>query len=146
MATYMMLKINFQKLSEIEIFRKSKDLGWILIWIINMCPRWYIWWCKQHSIIVAGFQQNCCFSTTNDVFSFQTWFLHQWMKIKLENQHLLPKSNNDAVLLAPSNIPSRAHVDNSNQNQSEILRFSKNLDYWQFLKIPFRPHTLCHEY
>ena len=34
MATYVELKINFQKLSEIEIFRKSKDFGRILTSII----------------------------------------------------------------------------------------------------------------
>ena len=31
MATYMMLKVDFQNLLEIEIFRKSKDNGWMLI-------------------------------------------------------------------------------------------------------------------
>ena len=39
------------------------------------------------------------------------------------------KSNDDAMLLAPSNVSSMAHVDNSNQNQSEILRFSKDFDF-----------------
>ena len=54
----------------------------------------------------------------------------------MKNQHLVPKnnifvedSNNDAMLLAASNIASRAHNDDSNQNQSEILRFPKNLDF-----------------
>ena len=54
----------------------------------------------------------------------------------MKNQHLVPKnnifvemSNNDAMLLAASNIASGALVDDSNQNQSEILRFSKNVDF-----------------
>ena len=94
MATYMMLNVDFQKLSEIEIFRKSKDFGLISTWIIIMCPWCYIWCWKQHSITVAGFQQNCCFSATNVVFSFKFRFLLEWMYRILKNQHLLPKNNN----------------------------------------------------
>ncbi len=94
MATYMMLKVDFQKLSQIEIFRKSKDFGLILISIINMCIWCYIWCCKPHSMIVAHFQQKCCFSATNDNFSW----LFILIQVKIENQtkkqHLLPKSNN----------------------------------------------------
>ena len=57
---------------------------------------------------------------------------------------LLKISNNDAMLLPASNIASWSHVDNSNQHSSTILRFSKNLDFWQILKIDFEHHiTLC---
>ena len=93
MATYMMLKVDFQNLSEIEIFRKSKDRGWMLIWIINMSPWCYIWCWKQHSIIVADFQQKCCFSATNVVFSFKSRFLLEWTYRIPKNQYLLPKNN-----------------------------------------------------
>ena len=147
MATYVRLKGYLQKLSEIEIFRKSQDLGLILIWIINMCHRWYIWWCKQHSIIVA-FRNKCWFCS----FLFIHWCKNQdcikWKNIICcwQTEILLKTSTNDAMLLVPSNIPSMAHVDNSNQNQSEILRFSKSLDFWQFLKTAFEPHICCHEY
>ena len=58
---------------------------------------------------------------------------------------MLKISNNDAMLLAASNIASEAYGDYSNQNQSEILRFSKNLDFRQFLKMEFEPHICCHE-
>ena len=59
---------------------------------------------------------------------------------------LLKTSNNDAVLLPATNIASGAHDDNWNQNPSEILRFSKNLDFWQFLKMEFEPHICCQKY
>ena len=42
---------------------------------------------------------------------------------------LLKISNNGAMLLPASNIASYAHVDNSNQHPSTILRFSKNLNF-----------------
>ena len=80
----MMLKVDFQNLSTIEIFRKSKDREWMLIWTINMIPWCYIWCWKQHSIIVAGFQQNCCFSATNVDYSAFYFFIHaksyKWWK------------------------------------------------------------------
>ena len=44
--------------------------------IIGECPRCYKWCRKQHSIIVAGFQQNCCFSATNVDFSAFSSFIH----------------------------------------------------------------------
>ena len=94
MATYMMLKVDFQKLSEIEIFWKSKDFGLILIWIIIMCTWCYIWCCKQHSIIVAHFQQKCCFSATNVDFLAFFAFIHVKIKIVMKKQHLLLKNNN----------------------------------------------------
>ena len=97
MATYMMLKVDFQKLSEIEIFRKSKDRGWMLIWIINMSPWCYIWCWKQHSIIVAHFQQKCCFSATNIDFSGFCTFIQVKIEIWMKKQHLLPKNNNFVV-------------------------------------------------
>ena len=93
------------------------------------------------------------FSATNVVFSFKSRFLLEWMYRILKNLHLLLKnnfllitSNNDAILLPASNIASWAHVDNSNQHPSTILRFSKNLDFWQILKIDFEHHICCHVY
>ena len=53
---------------------------------------------------------------------------------------VLKLSNNDAMLLPESNIASWAHVDDSNQYSSTIFRFSKNLDFWQILKIDFEHH------
>ena len=50
------------------------------------------------------------------------------------------------MLLAATNIASGDHDDNSNQNPFEILRFSKNLDFCQFLKIEFGLHICCHDY
>ena len=94
MAAYMMLKVDFQNLSEIEIFRKSKDRGWMLIWIINMSPWCYIWCWKQHSIIVAHFQQKCCFLVINVGFSGFCTFIQVKIKIWMEKQHLLPKNSN----------------------------------------------------
>ena len=54
----------------------------------------------------------------------------------MKNQHLVPKttfllktSNSDAMLLTATNIASGAYDDNRNPNPSEILRFSKNLDF-----------------
>ena len=93
MATYMMLKVDFQNLSEIEIFRKSKDRGWMLIWIIKKSTWCYIWCWKQHSIIVAHFQQKCCFSATNVDFSGFCTFIQIKIKIWMKKQHLLPKNN-----------------------------------------------------
>ena len=59
---------------------------------------------------------------------------------------LLKTSNSDAMLLSASNIAAWAHDDDSSRNQSKILRFSKNLDFWQFLKIEFELHICCHDY
>ena len=50
------------------------------------------------------------------------------------------------MLLVASNIESWAHVDDSIRNRSKILRFSKNLDFLQFLKIDFEHHICCHVY
>ena len=93
MATYVELNIHFQKLSEFQIFRKSKVFGLILIWIIIMCPWCYIWCWKQHSIIVAGFQQKCCFPTPNVDFSCLFIFVHVKIRNQTKKQHLLPKNN-----------------------------------------------------
>ena len=113
MATYMMLKVDFQKLSEIELFRKSKDFGLISTWIIIMCPWCYIWCWKQHSITVAGFQQNCCFSATNIDFSGFCTFIQVKIEIWMKKQHLSPKttlllkfSNSDVMLFCTSFIAS----------------------------------------
>ena len=93
MVTYMMLKVDFQQLSEIEIFRKSKDFGLILTWIIIMCPWWCIWCWKQYSIIVAVFQQKCCFSATNVDFPCKYSFIQAKIEKLTEKQHLLLKNN-----------------------------------------------------
>ncbi len=50
------------------------------------------------------------------------------------------------MLLAELNIAPEACGDDSNQHQSEILRFPKNLDFRQFLKIEFELHICCHEH
>ena len=93
MKTYMMLKVDFQKLSEIEIFRKSKDFGLIWTWIIIMCPWCCLWFWKQHSITVAGFQQKCCFSATNVDFSCKYCFIQTKIEKLTKKQHLLLKNN-----------------------------------------------------
>ena len=71
----------------------------------------------------------------------------------MKNQHLLLKNNifvenqQQWCYFAHSNKYSiRAHDDNWNQNPSEIFRFSKNLDFWQILKIDFEYHICCHVY
>ena len=94
MATYVELKINFQKLSEIEIFRKSKLCGVMLICSINTCPWCYIWCCKQHIIIVAGFQQKCCFPAPNVDFSWLFMLIYVKIGNQTKKQHLLPENNN----------------------------------------------------
>ena len=93
MATYMVLKVDFQKLSEVEIFRKSKDFGLIWTWIIIMCPWCWIWCWKQRSITVAGFQQKCCFSATNVDFSCKYYFIQAKIEKLTKKQHLLLKNN-----------------------------------------------------
>ena len=93
MTTYMMLKVDFQKLSEIEIFRKSKDFGLIWTWIIIMCPWCWIWCWKQRSITVAGFQQKCCFSATNVDFPCKYCFIQAKIEKLTKKQHLLLKNN-----------------------------------------------------
>ena len=93
MTTYKMLKVDFQNLSEIEIFLKSKDRGWILIWIIQKIIWCYIWCWKQHSIIVAHCQQKCTFSETNVDFSAFCTFIRVKIEIWMKKQHLLPKNN-----------------------------------------------------
>ena len=71
----------------------------------------------------------------------------------MKHQHLMQKttfllknSNSDAMLLSASYTSPWAHDDDSSPNQSKILRFSKNLDFWQFLKIDFEHHICCHVY
>ena len=44
-------------------------------------------------ITVVDIQQNCCFSATNVVFSFDFQFLHEWIWIIMKNEHLVPKNN-----------------------------------------------------
>ena len=93
-ATYVRLKLHFQKLSEIEIFRKSRDFGLMLIWIITIWLWFYIWCYKQHSIIVAGFQQKCCFSAPNVDFLWLFILIHAKIGNQTKKQHLLPENNN----------------------------------------------------
>ena len=91
MATHMKLKIDLQKVSKFEIFRNSRFRKLIFDRIISDCPRWYKWCWKQHSIIVADFQQKCCFSATNVDFSSFCAFIHVrtkvWMKKPLFENH-----------------------------------------------------------
>ena len=94
MATYVELKFHFQKLSEIEIFWKSKDFRMILISIIIMRPWWYIWCWQQHSIIVAHFKQKCCFSAPNVDFSWLFILIHVKFENQTKKQHLSPENNN----------------------------------------------------
>ena len=94
MVTYMKLKINFQKLSEIEIFRKSKDFGRILTSMIIISTWGYICCCEQHSIIVAVLKQKCCFSATNVDFSCKYCFVQVKIEKWTKKQHLLLKNNN----------------------------------------------------
>ena len=94
MAIYVELKFHFQKLSEIEIFRKSKYFRMILISIIIMRPWCYILCYKQHNIIVAGFQQKYCFSEINVDFSLLYIFVHVKIKNQTKDQHLLLENNN----------------------------------------------------
>ena len=94
MATYVELKLNFQKLSEIEIFRNFHFPNQILSAIIMECPRCYKWCCKQHSIIVADFQQKCCFPAPNVDFSWLFTLVHVKIGNQTKKQHLLPENNN----------------------------------------------------
>ena len=145
MPAYVDLRVHFQKMFKIEIFPKVQCWSLVLIWIINTCPWCYKWSTKQHSSIAAHFQQKCCFSVTNVDFSCFCTFIQINICCR-KTTFLLKMGNNDAMLLPASNIPSWAHVDNSNQHPSTILRFSKNLDFWQILKIDFKHHICCHVY
>ena len=98
---------------EIENFRKSKDFGRILISIIIMSLWCYICCCTQHSIIVTGFQQKCCFSATNIDFSCKYCFIQAKIEKLTKKQHLLLKttlllktSNSDVMLFCTSYIAS----------------------------------------
>ena len=124
MATYMMLKVDFQKLSEIEIFRKSKDRGWMLIWIINMSSWCYIWCWKQHSIIVAHFQQKCCFSATNVDFSWLFILIHVKIGNQTKKQHLSRASHKFLDDLDAIN-------DGWSNRTSLLLIFNKNVVFRQ---------------
>ena len=94
MATFVELKLNFQKLSEIEIFWNFHFQNQILSTIIMECPRCYKWCWKQRSIIVAYFQQKCCFSAPNVDFSWLFIFIHVKIGNQTKKQHLLPENNN----------------------------------------------------
>ena len=103
--------------------------------------------CCWFSTKLLFFSNKCCFFITILIFTWMNAKKPRKSTFVAEKQiSLLKMSNNDAMLLAASNIASRAHNDDSNQNQSEILRFPKNLDFWQFLKIDFEHHICCHVY
>ena len=93
------------------------------------------------------FGNKCCFFHSNLDFYLnectESWKINICCR---KTTCFLTMSNNDAMLLPASNIASWAHVDNSNQHPSMILRFSKNADFWQFLKIDFEHHICCHDY
>ena len=91
MTAYLMLKVHFWKLSKIEILRKSKTYWLNLIWIIIMGPRYHIWCWGPNSIIVADFQQNCCFLATNVDFPLFYEFMHVKFILSMGKHHLLPK-------------------------------------------------------
>ena len=94
MAKYVELKLNSQKLSEIKIFRNFHFQNQILSAIIMECPRCYKWCWKQHSIIVADFQQKCCFPAPNVDFSWLFTLVHVKIGNQTKKQHLLPENNN----------------------------------------------------
>ena len=109
----------------------------------------------QHNIIsllmifnkIVVFRQQMLFFHSNLDFCLNEC-TESW-KINIccwKSTFLLSMSNNDAMLLPASNIASWAHVDDSIRNRSKILRFSKNLDFLQFLKIDFEHHICCHVY
>ena len=143
MTTYVELKLHFQKLSEIEIFRKSKDFRIILISNITMCPWCYIWCCKQHSIIVAGFQQKCCFSASDVHFSWLFILIHVKIGNQTKKQHLLrmPGNNNFVgnqqqwCLVAPPIIYSIRII------QNPMRCFAQFFDS-RFGRIPWKGHHL----
>ena len=97
MATYVKLKMSFDFLSKIEIFRFFDFQKLIFNRIINRGPCCYNWCWKQHIITVAGFQQNCCFSATNVDFSAFSFFIHAKIRKMMKKQHLCLKNNNFIV-------------------------------------------------
>ncbi len=117
----MELKLNFQKLSEIEIFRKSNDFGMILISIIIMSPWCYSCWCKQHSIIVADFQQKCCFSALNVDFSWLFILIHVEIGNQTKKQHLLLQNNIISLFLI---------FNKSVVFRQQMLLFHSNFDFY----------------
>ena len=85
--------IFYRKILYFENFRNSSFWKLIFHRIIGECHWCYKWCRKQHSIIVAGFQQNCCFSATNVDFSGFCTFIQVKIEIWMKKQHLLPKNN-----------------------------------------------------
>ncbi len=97
--------------------------------------------CCSFSTKVLFFSNKCCFFVNFSIFA--------WIKLNIccwKTTFLLQTSNNNAMLLTATNIASGAYDDNRSQNPFEILRFPKNLDFWQFLKIEFELHICCHDY
>ena len=98
MATYVEVKIIFDFLSKIEISRFFDFQNLIFNRTINRGPCCYNWCWKQHSIIVAHFQQKCCFLATNVDFSRFCTFIQVKIEIWMKKQQLLPKNNNFVVI------------------------------------------------
>ena len=96
--------------------------------------------------IVVFQQQMLFFRSFFDFYLNKTVFAWKINICCWKTTFLLQTSNNDAMLLTATNIASGAYDDNRSQNPSEILRFPKNLDFWQFLKIDFELHICCHDY
>ena len=151
----MMLKVDFQKLSEIGIFRKSKNHGWMLIWIINM--QW-----AHDNIFDAGSNIPSLLLIFNKILVFRQQMLifqhfplsfmrksEKWWKNNIccrKTTILLKISNNDAMLLSASIIATGASVDDSVANRLSEPKKSKNLDFGQKVKSDFELHICCHEY
>ena len=139
MATYMELKLNFQKLSEIEIFRNFHFQNQILSAIIMECPWCYKWCWKQHNIIVAYFQQKCCFSAPNVDFSWLFTLVHVKNWKSNEKQHLLPENNNlveneqQWYYVAPPIIYSTRIIQN-------LIRCFAQFFHSRFGRIPWEGH------
>ena len=87
----------------------------------------------------------CCFFHSN-LSSYMNKCAEAW-KINIccrKTTFLLKTSNNDAMLLSASFIPSGALADDSVKNQLSESRISKNLKFRHFLQIDFELHMCCH--
>ena len=92
------------------------------------------------------FSNKCCFSFKSRFYLNECTESSKTNICFRKTTFLLKMRNNYAILLPESNITSFVLVDSSNQHPSMILRFSKNLDFWQILKIDFEHHICCHEH
>ena len=94
------------------------------------------------------FGNKCCFFIQISIFN--------WMNVQnpekstfVVEKHYLFFTNEQQWCYVDSSIKYSiiySLVDNSNQHPSMILRFSKNLDIWQTLKIDFEHHICCYVY